>query len=392
LRVHREVSDPLRLTSFIRRNPPHDPSWGGLVMVLLTAAFSVLPWTAARAQTDPAIALAEQVALNQPSHMTLRALHGLFTSVTRAGNRLVAVGERGWVIVSDDNGLAWRQVPSPTSVTLTHVTFATPTDGWAVGGMGIVLHSTDGGLTWTKQLDGTQAANTALAAANADIKQSGTNATTTANLQAAQSMVSAGPTVPFLDVYASAASDVMIAGAFGMAFASNDGGATWQSLADFMPNPNGLHIYQILQDQNNYAVAGEQGLLLYGPAGKPLATINTPFQGSFFGEVFAPDHSWIVFGLQGTILRSTDQGTNWATVSAGAPVGIDCGTVLKDGDVTLGNEAGQLLTSHDNGQTYSVSAVGEPVVSLTQAADGAIILVGPAGPRRISLDKLGAGA
>ena len=155
---------------------------------------------------------------------------------------------------------------------------------------------------------------------------------------------------------------------------------TWQSLADFIPNPNGLHIYEILQDRNNYAVAGEQGLLLYGPPGKALSTISAPFQGTFFGEVFAPDQSWIVFGLQGTILRSTDQGANWSTISAGAPVGIDCGTVLKDGDVVLGNEAGQLLTSHDDGQSYSVSAVSEPVVSITQAADGAIILVGPAGP------------
>ena len=93
--------------------------------------------------------------------------------MARAGERLVAVGERGRIILSDDNGVTWRQVHSPTSVTLTHVTFATPVDGWAVGGMGIVLHSADGGLSWTKQLDGIQAADIALAAANADIKKVG---------------------------------------------------------------------------------------------------------------------------------------------------------------------------------------------------------------------------
>lgn len=324
--------------------------------------------------------------------MTPRALHGLFTSAARAGNRLVAVGERGRIILSDDNGVSWRQVETPTSVTLTHVTFATPADGWAVGGMGLVLHSTDAGLTWAKQLDGTQAANVALAAAQADIKRSGSNDTTTANLQSAQSMVAGGPSVPFLDVYAASASNVMIAGAFGMAFSSTDGGASWQSLADFLPNPNGMHIYQILQDGNNFAIAGEQGLLLYGPPGKPLATINSSFQGTLFGETFARDQSWIVFGLQGTIMRSTDQGLHWAMVSAGQPVGIDCGITLNNGDVVLGNEAGQLLYSRNNGQSYTVSTVNEPVVGLAEAADGTVILVGPNGPQRISVDKLTAGA
>ncbi len=349
-----------------------------------------LPNSSAFAQTDTSYA--ELYALNRPAHFTPRALTGLFTSVTRAGNRLVAVGERGRIIVSDDNGLTWRQVPSPTSVTLTHVTFAGPSDGWAVGGMGLVLHSSDGGLTWSKQFDGIQAANVALSAAQADIKKSGSNDTTTANLQSAQAMKGGGPSEPFLDVYALSSSNVIIAGAFGMAFSSPDGGVSWQSMADLFPNPNGLHIYQILQDGTNFAVAGEQGLLLYGPPNKPLVTITTPFQGTFFGEVFAPDHSWIVFGLQGTILRSPDLGVHWTTISTSASVGIDCGIVLNNGDVLLGDIAGQLLDSHDNGQSYTVSNLNEPVVGLAQAADSAVILVGPNGPRRITLDKLAAGA
>ena len=343
----------------------------------------------ASAQTD--IVLAERDALNLPSHLTPRAVHGLFTSVARAGDRLVAVGERGRILISGDNGNSWRQIATPTSVTLTRVVFATPQDGWAVGGMGIVLHSGDGGLTWSKQLDGTQAANIALAAAQADVKQGGSNDTTTANLQSAQELVSGGANVPFLDVYAESTKDVIITGAFGMAFSSADGGTTWSSLADFLPDPNGLHIYQITKDDNNFAVAGEQGFALFGPAGKPLATISTPFDGSFFGETFAPDHSWLLFGLQGTILRSTDNGAHWSTILAGAPVGIDCGIVLASGQILLGNIAGQLLDSHDNGQHYAVIQLNEPVVNIVQAADGAIIAAGPSGMRRIALDRLSAG-
>jgi hypothetical protein len=72
---------------------------------------------------------------------------------------------------------------------------------------------------------------------------------------------------------------------------------------------------------------------MYGASGKPLATISTPFQGTFFGEAFAPDHSWILFGLQGRVLRSADQGAHWTMIEAGAPVGIDAGIVLKDGSL-----------------------------------------------------------
>jgi photosystem II stability/assembly factor-like uncharacterized protein len=156
-------------------------------------------------------------------------------------------------------GVSWHQIASPTSVTLTHVAFVTPRDGWITGGMGLVLHSMDGGLTWGRQFDGVQAANVALAAATTDMKKFGDDGQTEMNLQAAQSMIVAGPSVPFLDISGSSSKSVIIAGAFGMAFSSDDGGVTWQSLAGFLPNANGLHIYQITQDGNDFAVAGEQG-------------------------------------------------------------------------------------------------------------------------------------
>lgn len=359
------------------------------LLAFALAAIFLIPQES-HAQTD--VSYARDYALDRPAHITPRALNGLFTSVALAGSRLVAVGERGRIVLSDDNGVSWRQVPSPTSVTLTHVTFPTPSDGWAVGGMGVVLHSSNGGLTWTRQLNGIRAANIALSAAQADITHYGTNDLTSANLQAAQAMIAAGPSVPFLDVFAISSNKLIVAGAFGMAFSSADSGATWRSLADLLPNPNGLHIYQIVLDGDNLALVGEQGLMLYGPLGKPLATINAPFQGTLFGEVLAADHSWVAYGLQGTILRSTDHGVHWTLTSAGQPVGIDCGIILRSGDLLLGNEAGQILMSQDNGKSFHVSQTDEPVVGMVQAADGSVILVGPNGPKRTPADKFAAGA
>ena len=62
--------------------------------------------------------------------------------------RIVAVGERGLVILSDDRGASWRQVPSPVSVTLTMVRFADEQHGVAVGHGGTVLTTDDAGTTW----------------------------------------------------------------------------------------------------------------------------------------------------------------------------------------------------------------------------------------------------
>ena len=86
-------------------------------------------------------------------------------AITRAGARLVAVGERGSILLSDDSGVSWRQAKVPVSVTLTAVQFPNAKAGWAVGHLGVVLHSADGGETWAKQLDGREAASLVLEAA-----------------------------------------------------------------------------------------------------------------------------------------------------------------------------------------------------------------------------------
>src|SRR5471032_2687810 len=73
-------------------------------------------------------------------------------SATRAGTRIVAVGDRGVVILSDDNGSTFRQARMvPTSSSLTSVTFTDPSHGWAVGHWGVIVATNDGGETWQLQ-------------------------------------------------------------------------------------------------------------------------------------------------------------------------------------------------------------------------------------------------
>src|SRR5688572_33454441 len=80
------------------------------------------------AQLDP------NDAANKPAAIEPLAANSLLLDLAVAGARLVAVGERGHVLLSDDQGATWRQATSvPTRVMLTSVYFVDGQYGWAVG-------------------------------------------------------------------------------------------------------------------------------------------------------------------------------------------------------------------------------------------------------------------
>ena len=79
----------------------------------------------------------------------------LLLDAARAGDHLIAVGERGLIQHSDDDGTTWLNVPSsPATTTLCAVDFADARHGWAAGHGAVILRSTDGGRTWQHQFTG----------------------------------------------------------------------------------------------------------------------------------------------------------------------------------------------------------------------------------------------
>ncbi len=349
------------------------------------AAFGVCFWFCAVLPVHAQPIDPDTTPLDQPARMTSLASTGLFTSVALARDRVVAAGERGHIVWSDDDGRSWRQARTPTSVTLTNVRFVSPREGWAIGQMGVILHTVDGGEDWTLQFDGVRANQALVAAARTDLSAGGANALNTANMQAAQQFAGGGPSVPLLALLPLSPRQAIVAGAYGMAFTTTDSGGSWQPMFDSIPNPNGLHFYSIVQDGDALFFAGEQGILLRRSADRQFTTLPTPFQGTFFGALVTPAKALLLFGLQGTVLRSADEGETWHEVQAADGAGIDCGVVLRNGDVLLGDEAGNLLMSHDDGVSFRPIFVGAPVTALAQAADGAIIIAGPAGLARLDL-------
>lgn len=334
-------------------------------------------------------ARAEADLLNRPAQLSSHVSRSVLLAVNRVEKRLVAVGELGIILLSDDNGNTWRQAKVPTSVALTSVHFATPSKGWGVGHGGVVLKSSDAGETWVKQLDGRQAAQLELEAAKAEVVQGGPAAEK--HLREAEQLVKDGADKPLLDVYFSDENNGLVVGAYGLIFATHDGGKTWQSLKQNLDNPRGKHLYSIYAAGAELYVAGEQGALYRSSdAAKTFGEVKTPYVGTYFGALTAPGGELVVFGLRGNVYRSDDNGVAWQKIDMGLPVTLTAGSRLADGSLVLVDETGRVLQSRDSGRSFKAVPVPQPspFTGVVQAADGSLVLSGVRGMTRLPPQKI----
>ncbi|WP_026096585.1 YCF48-related protein [Ideonella sp. B508-1] len=314
-------------------------------------------------------------ALRSPAVQTPRALRAVTLAVARAGSRLVAVGERGTVLWSDDGGRQWHQAQVPVQSTLTAVRFADARVGWAVGHLGVVLRTEDGGQHWTRQLDGIQLAQTLLAAA-----------TDEASRHAAERLVQEGADKPFFDLAVLDGQQAVVVGAYGLALVTRDGGAHWAPLPLAAVNPRGLHLYGVQLQGPRWVIVGEQGLVLRSEdGGASFSALASPYKGSFFGLLGSPEGTLLAYGLRGSAFRSDDAGSHWSRVKIDTPVTLQAGLVAQDGSLLLLAQNGELFRSRDQGESFDslqMPAGPLPAAGLGQAPDGAWILASLRGVRR----------
>ncbi|HEY0287196.1 MAG TPA: YCF48-related protein [Pseudomonas sp.] len=323
--------------------------------------------------------------LDLPAQQNSRAQQGLLLAAAHAGQRLVVVGERGSVLLSDDAGRSWRQARSvPVSVLLTDVDFPTATQGWAVGHSGVVLHSSDAGETWQRQLDGRQVAQVILddARQRAAAGEEGADAA----VRSAGFLVSDGPDKPFLSVRFSDEQHGYVVGAYGIALVTADGGQSWQSLVGRIPNPRGKHLYQVQIDNRQLLIAGEQGALFRSAdGGGHFSEISTPYIGTFFGVLNLDGDTLLAYGLRGNAWRSPDRGASWQRVAPQQSVTLSAARRLRDDSLLLADESGRLLRSTDDARSFVVlnTQAGAGLCGLIEATDGALVIFGARGLSRI---------
>ncbi|MGM9486679.1 YCF48-related protein [Ideonella sp. YS5] len=315
-------------------------------------------------------------ALTEAALVTPKALGAATLAVARAGERLVAVGERGTVLWSDDGGTRWQQAKVPVQAGLTAVRFADERVGWAAGHLGVILKTEDGGRSWTRQLDGVQAAAALQAAAGTDERAR----------RQAQRMVEEGPDKPFFDLEVIDAQHAVAVGAYGLAFATSDGGAHWAPLPTASANPKSLHLYGVRVQGERWFVAGEQGLLLRSTDnGASFSALPSPYKGSFFGLLAARSGTLIAYGLRGSAFRSSDAGASWDKVELGTPITLQAGLERAPGELVLLGQTGELFASHDDGRSFTsqkTPAGPLPAAGLAPTPDGAWVIASLRGTRR----------
>jgi photosystem II stability/assembly factor-like uncharacterized protein len=314
--------------------------------------------------------------------------------LARAGDRLVAVGERGLVLLSDDNGQHWRQVAVPVSVSLSAVQFIDANKGWAIGHAGVVLATVDGGEHWVVQLDGRRAAQIELETAKAAEANATDPDAAEARVQNAQRLVDDGADKPFLAIEFTDAQRGLIVGAYGLALATNDGGVTWHSVMGQIANPMGMHLYAISRQGMQWFLAGEQGYLARSnDDAATFAQLESPYEGSFFTLQSRADGALLVGGLKGRAFMSTDSGASFQRLPVPMPVSFSDSIRLADGQVLLANQGGGLFrNSVQAGATLQPFSkpLGKPISSLIQAADGSLIVAGFTGLMRIAQPAIAA--
>ncbi len=284
-----------------------------------------------------------------------KAAKGLMIDVVHAGKRLVAVGDRGHILYSDDQGNTWTQAKVPTRQLLTAVYFVDDKHGWAVGHDAQILASTDGGATWAQQYQ--------------DLKRE----------------------APLLDVWFKDAEHGLAVGAYGALIETTDGGKTWDDVSDRLDNEDQFHLNAIAAIKGaGLFIVGEQGSMFRSSDdGQTWEKLQGPYEGSLFGVIgTAQPQTLLAYGLRGNLYRSTDFGSTWEPVELNAArgaleFGLSGATLLDDGAIVVVGNGGSVVISHDDGQTFSVFNRPDRISlsSVTAAGNGNLILAGQGGVR-----------
>ena len=281
---------------------------------LLAAAFA---WA-----TLPAHAAGPVLGI-RPAEVTAYAEQAPMMAVVHAGARLVAVGANGVVLLSDDDGVHYRQARQvPVDATLTAVSFADPDHGWAVGNWGIILCTEDAGETWKLQ--------------RSDLSGD----------------------IPLFGVHAIGPQSAWAVGLWSLMLRTEDAGATWDVVKpppEHGADKTGLNFYDVFPVAPGVLmIAAEQGKLLRSADdGASWSVIDTGYAGSFWSGLTLADGTVLVGGLRGNIYRSTDKGLTWIHARTDGSSSVTDLAQLPDGSIVGSALDGVVLHSTDNGVSFS---------------------------------------
>lgn len=242
------------------------------------------------------------------------------TDIARAGQRIVAVGELGQVLYSDDEAVSWQEASytGNRGSSFTKLVFLDDKRGVAVGQDGLIATTQDAGASWQEAQFDSVASE------------------------------------PMLGVWGLAEGPIFAFGSFGRFFVSEDHGQTWTRRD---PGLDEMHFYGMEGSSNGrLMLVGEQGLAARSTDyGQTWERIPEFYRGSLFGLARIDDQTWIAYGLRGNVYRTTDFGNTWQQIDTGLTIGLFGHTLLADGSLVIVGQGEVVLVSHDQGASFTIA-------------------------------------
>lgn len=272
--------------------------------------------------------------LDSPAILRPLAAKSMILDLVNPGPRIVAVGWRGHVLISEDEAKSWQQLEIPTRRMLTKVYFKDKLRGWAVGHGAVILGTEDGGKSWQ--------------------------------------LLSSAPEEerPLFDIIVND-NDGFAIGAYAKFMTTEDGGKTWQpgefvrqdsedspknSADDEEALPFDFHLNGIGRSADGifYIVAEAGYIFRSDDAGHTWRELPSPYNGSFYGVLPLADETLLVYGLRGHIFRSEDGGQHWRQLPTGTTALLTDAAQLPDGGIVISGMGGVILVSTDSGLSFTL--------------------------------------
>ena len=311
----------------------------------------------------------------------------ILMDIAQAGGRLIAVGERGFTLISEDGGQTWTARATPVTRTLTAVAFEDDKLGVAVGHGGSLVRTEDGGDNWTE-----------IPREEADRES-------------------------LLGVTSLGGGRFAAYGAFGLYFDSTDAGRTWRRHS-VISDDFDRHISQVIPVGDTLLMVAESGnLAVSGDGGATWRRIKSPYEGSYFGATKLPGDGVVVFGMRGNVYRTDDLASldpaalvppepgadeesqaaapsdeygadstdedeglelNWRKIDINTTASLMAGKLLSDGRLLLVGNAGLMAVSTDDGQSLELHWIPDSRgLAQVVEVDGSLIGVGERGVGKI---------
>lgn len=314
----------------------------------------------------------QNTAAQEQAYIAPLVTESLLLDMTNNSGQLVAVGERGHILLSDD-GKEWLQQPVPSKATLTAV-YGMNDNIWVVGHDAVILGSKDKGKSWQVQQF------------IPDLER------------------------PLLDVLFFDDKHGVAIGAYGVFFRTKDGGENWtrefhlellhpddqayleelkqedeafyqEELASVLPHLNAI---QMVDGQ--LLMAGESGMVAFSDdLGVTWQRKELGYYGSFFDITKQSNGTIAVAGLRGSLFRSKDNGETWRRVQSDNTSTFNTLIELKDGGLLAAGNNGKMLWLNGDEVKVTQTKDGKALLSALQF-DGELIAVSEVGVKTLQRD------